>query len=237
MPHHACFAVPDRDLDVVIVDDNKSMQGILRSMLTAMKVKRIRVFDSAEEAFHVMMSDPPNLILSEWTIGGVGGQQFLRMLRARFLDPMCFVPVIIITAGATASVVEKAMLAGAHLLMAKPISTAALTSRIAFLQHDEREFVLGARGSYEIEGVGDRVKNQKDRSRVLKRVAARRSEDGVVRVAAPPLRHEVVDAQSERWRAFLKAKEAAARATGTPSPEVPARPLGLRPAAGLGRGA
>jgi DNA-binding response OmpR family regulator len=215
MPHHACFNIPDQDLDVVVVDDGKAMQGILRSILTAMKVKRIRVYDSAEYAFHAMVSDPPNLILSEWTIGNASGQQFLRMLRARFLDPLCFVPVIVITAGTTASMLEKAMLAGANLLMIKPISTSALMSRIAWLQHDERQFVLGARGSYEIEGVNERVKSQKDRTRALKRVTNYRAGSPEAKIAAAASQ-ETAERQIERWQAFLKAKEAAVARPVTP---------------------
>lgn len=211
MPHHTCFAVPDQNLDIVIVDDSKTMQGILRSVLSALKVKRIRTFDSAEDAFHAMLSDRPNLIISEWNIGNTTGQQFLRMLRARFMDPLCFVPVIVVTSVATTSMLEKAMLAGAHLVMVKPISTTALASRINWLRHDEREFILGPRGSYEIAGVRDRVKSQIDRSRALRRAVAYRAEDPNPAQGANVA--ETVAAASERqierWRAFLKAREAA----------------------------
>lgn len=207
MPHHACFAVPDQDLDVVVVDDSKTMQGILRSILLSMKVKRIRVYDSADQAVHGMLSEPPNLILSEWQIGGTSGQQFLHMLRARFMDPLCFVPVIVITAGATANILEKAMISGAHLLLVKPISPASLMERIAWLQRDSRPFVLGSRGAYEIEGINERVKTQKDRSQALRRATSYRANEAV---AATPVKLEEDNAvlrQAERWQAFLKAKE------------------------------
>ena len=44
MPHHATYAVPNEQLDVVVIDDSKTMQGILRSMLNAMKVRRLRLW-------------------------------------------------------------------------------------------------------------------------------------------------------------------------------------------------
>ena len=104
-----------------------------------------------------------------------------------------------------------ALMAGAHLVMVKPISTTALASRINWLRHDEREFILGPRGSYEIAGVRDRVKSQIDRSRALRRAVAYRAEDPNPAQGANVA--ETVAAASERqierWRAFLKAREAA----------------------------
>lgn len=207
MPHHACFAVPDHDLDVAIVDDSRTMQGILRSVLAAMKVKRIRVFDSPESALHTLLADPPNLILTEWVIGAASGQQFLRTLRTRVMDPLCFVPVIVVAATATTSMLERAMAAGTHLVMIKPVSPSALMSRIAWLQRDDRLLSLGQEGRYEIDGVRARLQSQLDRSQALRHVVTARIEQMPVVAAPRPDEDEALLRQSERWRAFLKAKE------------------------------
>lgn len=58
MPHHATYAVPNELLDVAVIDDSKTMQGIIRSMLNAMKVRRVRLFDSTEAALHSMLHEP-----------------------------------------------------------------------------------------------------------------------------------------------------------------------------------
>ena len=109
MTHHASYAVPSELLDVVVIDDSRNMQTIIRSMLNAMKVRRVRLFDSTEAALHAMLHEPPNLIICQWRAGLVSGHQLLRMVRARFMEPLCYVPVIIMTATPTRAIVDKAM--------------------------------------------------------------------------------------------------------------------------------
>ncbi|WP_237154029.1 response regulator [Oryzibacter oryziterrae] len=212
MTYHSCFAMPHEALDVVVIDDSKPMQGILRSVLIALKVKRIRVFDSAEDALHAMLREPPNLILTDWRMGKIGGYQFLRMIRARFMDPLCFVPVIVITAHATRNTLEKAMRAGASLLLVKPIAPAALIDRITWLQNDARQFVLGAKGLFEIEGVAEKLKMQQDRNAAWMKAATAQLQNAYPKDGSDPskLRNKVkpaVESNAERWDAFLKHKE------------------------------
>ena len=58
-----------------------------------------------------------------------------------------------VAATATTSMLERAMAAGTHLVMIKPVTPSALMSHIAWLQRDDRLLSLGQEGRYEIDGV------------------------------------------------------------------------------------
>ncbi len=226
MTHHASYAVPYELLDVVVIDDSRNMQGIIRSMLNAMKVRRVRLFDSTEGALHAMLHEPPNLIICEWKAGMVSGHQLLRMVRARFMEPLCYVPVIIMTATPTRASVDKAMAAGANLIVVKPISPAALQERIGWLQRDQRELVLGPRGAFEIEGVRESIMAQQERAAAVRKAATSRSP--VRKPDAPPAGREPIagETATEQWQAFLRTKEQLERKAGLRPDEdaAPQRP-------------
>ncbi|MCM5558323.1 PleD family two-component system response regulator [Pleomorphomonas sp. JP5] len=229
MPHHATYAVPNELLDVAVIDDSKTMQGIIRSMLNAMKVRRVRLFDSTEAALHAMLHEPPNLIICEWRAGLVSGHQLLRMVRARFMEPLCYVPVIILTATPTRAIIDKAMGSGANLIVVKPISPAVLQERISWLQRDQRQLVLGPRGSFEIEGVRETMMAQKERAAAVRKAATTkpvRKPEGTPAPAAPEPQGNG-DMAADQWQAFLRTKEQLERKAGlrpddTPSGQKPA---------------
>ena len=217
MPHHATYAVPNELLDVAVIDDSKTMQGIIRSMLNAMKVRRVRLFDSTEAALHSMLHEPPNLIISDWKAGLVSGHQLLRMVRARFMEPLCYVPVIILTATPTRAIIDKAMGAGANLIVVKPISPAVMQERIGWLQRDQRQLVLGPRGAFEIEGVRETMLAQKERAAAVRKAATTkpaRKPDGAPIPASPQATGNNGNMPADQWQAFLRTKEQLERKAG-----------------------
>ncbi|SCM70696.1 Response regulator receiver domain protein [uncultured Pleomorphomonas sp.] len=233
MPHHATYAVPNEQLDVVVIDDSRTMQGIIRSMLNAMKVRRIRLFDSTETALHAMLNEPPSLIICEWKAGLVSGHQLLRMVRARFMEPLCYVPVIILTATPTRAIIDKAMAASANLIVVKPISPAVLQERIGWLQRDQRELVLGPRGAFEIEGVRESMLAQKERAAAVRKAAITKPAAKPEGVAPPAAQEEAGNGSmaADQWQAFLRTKEQLERKAGLkPGEAAPAPKPSIKPA-------
>jgi CheY-like chemotaxis protein len=187
MSHNACYGMPMEFLDIVVVEDSKPMQMLLRSMLAGLQVRRIRIFDSARVALTAMLRDPPTLIITDLRMPGMSGLSLLRAIRSPKLDPLCFVPVIVVTAHATRNIVEEAAEAGAHLVLVKPVAPAALADRITWIVADARRFVRGQDGDYVIEGVPRRIQARRDRVRALELTAgthpamrAPPEEDGLV---------------------------------------------------------
>lgn len=223
MNHHACFAVPLSQLDVVIIDESRNMQGILRSILIGMRVRRVRVFAAVGEALTAMVVDPPNLILAEWQLGPITGQRLLDMLRSRGMGPLSFVPVVFLTDQATARLVERAIVAGAHMVLLKPVAPATLIDRIAWICRDRRKLVLGAGGVYEIDGLSQSLRDQRDRQSALNRAirqrAAAPSLAPLPPIAPPP------DPRLDEWQAFLKSRASSVPSVMTRSPDQVLRNL------------
>ncbi len=150
---HAAYQVPIEELDVIVIDDSKSMQTIVRSMLIAMRVYRVRVFDTADEALQSMLTEPPHIILTDWKMKPTNGYQLLRSIRQRQMAPLCYVPLMFITAHGTRALVERALRSGAHHLLVKPLSPAALLDRLLWVTRDPRPMVLNGADHYQIEGM------------------------------------------------------------------------------------
>jgi len=137
---HAAFGRNINQLDIVVIDDSKSVQSIIRSMLHALKVARVRTYDAAQAAMDAMIVDPPNLILVDWMMQPVDGVSMLKAMRSRRTGPLATVPAIIVTGSPTPRLVEASLQVGAHAVIAKPLSPNTLQKRIEAVCHDARLF-------------------------------------------------------------------------------------------------
>ncbi len=150
---HAATNLHFDQLDVVIVDDAKPMQTILRSMLHSFRVGRVRTFDNAQVALQAMLVDSPNLIITDWRKDHVDGIRLLHALRALRMGELAVVPAIIVTGTPTRRLVEASVRVSAHSVLAKPLAPATLQKRIDAILHDPRPFVLNPRtGEWMLKG-------------------------------------------------------------------------------------
>lgn len=170
--HHASFALPLEFLDIVVIEDSKAMQTLFRSMLSSFHPRRVRTFDNFQDALTAMVNEPPTLVITDWRVGRSTAYRFLKLLRARGMRPLCHVAVMIVTAHATQRVVEKAMSAGAHAILAKPVSPSLLQERITRLAADGRRFVLQLDGCYGVEGADERLAEIRSKTETLERARA-----------------------------------------------------------------
>ncbi|MET1410761.1 response regulator [Roseibium sp. HPY-6] len=167
MKHHAAFGLSMEDIDAVVVEDSKPMQTILRSILLSFKVARVRVFDSVDEALEASLAEPPNVILTDWRMEPTSGYQFLRLVRHRHMEPLCYVPILFITAHGTRPLVDKALRAGAHHVLVKPVSPSTLFKRLRWLLADDRPMVLENSGFYNIYGIQKTMDEQAEKMQSL----------------------------------------------------------------------
>ncbi|MFN3252238.1 PleD family two-component system response regulator [Roseibium album] len=167
MKHHAAFGLAMEDIDAVVVEDSKPMQTIIRSILLSFKVARVRVFDSVEEALEASLAEPPNVILTDWRMEPTSGYQFLRLVRHRHMEPLCYVPILFITAHGTRPLVDKALRAGAHHVLVKPLSPSTLYKRLKWLLTDDRPMILEHSGFYNINGIQKSMDEQAEKMQSL----------------------------------------------------------------------
>jgi two-component system chemotaxis response regulator CheY len=163
--HHRAFGRRIEELDVVLVEDSRPMQTILRSMLTACGVERLRVFDRAESALKDMLADPPHLLMTDWHMASMSGLRLVRAVRDRSLAPLCRAAAMLVTGYATRNLVAHAGRIGVHQVVAKPLSPALLHRRLAALVEDGRTYALRGR-HYVIDGVEEILNERLEHLRV-----------------------------------------------------------------------
>jgi len=129
-----------KDLDVLIVEDNATMRLLLRTLLHNFKVRDVRQARDGEDALRQIARQTPDLVISDWEMQPMNGQQFLLNLRRVDNTPLCFIPVIILTAHASRTLIQEAFDVGATHLLVKPVTPANLLNRIEWVLDDNRQF-------------------------------------------------------------------------------------------------
>ncbi|NLH82331.1 MAG: response regulator [Phyllobacteriaceae bacterium] len=137
-----------RDLDVVFVDDVRQDQAIMRSILTGARVGRVRGFSNARDAHHAMLVEPPDVVVTDFEMPLADGLTLVRSMRDPRSGPLIAVPVILVAAAPTRSVLERAITLGVHHVIAKPVSPAAVIRRLESVLHDRRRFVYDEANSH-----------------------------------------------------------------------------------------
>ncbi|WP_407050900.1 response regulator [Methyloraptor flagellatus] len=195
MRHHRAFGVPIDQLDVVVVDDSKPMQTIFRTILHAIRVGRVRVFDNAEAALQSMILEPPHLLITDWNMKPTDGLGLIRMMRDVRSGPVATVPAILVTAHATRQLIEAGVREGTHYIVAKPVSPQTIQKRIEAVVNDQRRFVSDeAAGVFRLEGHDQQLAAQRDRwakiTGLTVQQSATRTESGQMFADVPDLHEE-----------------------------------------------
>lgn len=229
---NAAFARPVDQIDVVIIDDSKSMQSILRSMLHAMKVARVRVFDNPSTAMEAMLVDPPHLVILDWLMDPIDGISFLKAMRTTRMGSLAVVPAIVLTGSPTVRLVEMAVKAGAHFVLAKPVSPATLQQRIMAICNDRRPFILDkVHDVWELDGAKAILAAQRSR-----RQQYRTMQDGYVKLAREHLPAMIVPPKIKPEK--VKPESVATEAREPAKPVLAAEPkLKATPRKAVGFGA
>jgi len=155
--HHTSFGKDISQLDVVLVEQSKPTQAILRGILGTLKLGRVRVYDSPKDALPMLISDPPDIVLSGWEMKPVSGFQLLKLMLSGRIPELIIVPLVFITAYGTRALVTRAMEAGAHHLLVTPISSAVLKKSLESICKDRRQFIRNEDGGFIIDGTARRL--------------------------------------------------------------------------------
>ncbi len=69
------------NLDILIIDDNKHMHWILKAILSAMWINKIRFCNNAAVAFAEMRHFLPDIVISDYHMQPLDGLDFTRVVR------------------------------------------------------------------------------------------------------------------------------------------------------------
>lgn len=120
----------DRDMRILIVDDNQAMRRMLADILRAAGFKRFQFAEDGRLGLGKMASDEEDygLVLLDWDMPVMNGLQMLEAMRAnpRFAN----VPVIMVTAEAFSEKVLQAVQTGVTDYVVKPYTPDTIYKKI-----------------------------------------------------------------------------------------------------------
>jgi len=104
---------------VVVVDDKPGNVALLERLLNLVGVLQVHGFTDPRQALDHCANSPPDLVLLDLHMPDLDGFAVLEALKS-LLPEGGFLPVLVLTADATAEVKERALAAGAKDFLTKP---------------------------------------------------------------------------------------------------------------------
>ena len=129
------------NLNILLVEDNKHMQILIKEILRSFRIKSVRVADDGADAIKEMRTFATDLVISDWNMQPIDGLDFVRMVRTSSDSPNPYVPVIMLTGHTETNRVMEARDAGITEFLAKPVSARGLYQRICMVIERPRQFI------------------------------------------------------------------------------------------------
>lgn len=114
--------------DILVVDDSDTVRNIVRKLLTQLGYKKIDEAADGAVALAKISEKHFDLVISDWNMEPVGGQQLLEQVRAS--EKYKAMPFIMMTADSTIDKIVKARNAGVDCFINKPFRADALQAKI-----------------------------------------------------------------------------------------------------------
>ncbi len=126
---------------LLVVDDNKNMRMIIRTILNSFQIRRVEEADGGGSAFQILMSFPANLIITDLNMPVMDGIEFVRLVRTDKDSKNPYIPVIMLTGHSELPRITSARDAGVNAFLTKPVSADSLFSKVAFLIEHAQPFI------------------------------------------------------------------------------------------------
>ena len=118
----------DLSMNVLVVDDYKTMVRIVRNLLQQLGFSNIDDAADGAAAMEMVKSKPYGLILSDWNMAPMTGYELLKSVRAE--PASAKIPFVLLTAESKAENVIAARQAGANNYIVKPFTLAILKQKL-----------------------------------------------------------------------------------------------------------
>ena len=126
--------------DVIVVDDNMLFLQLMRQVLGSMGIETVRCFGNPRNALAEIRETPPDLIITDLLMTPMDGLELIREVRQSSDDALRFTPIFTLSGFTDLDYVMAAHVAGAHEVLAKPISTERIYRRIISHIESPRNF-------------------------------------------------------------------------------------------------
>lgn len=128
-------------LAVMVLDDHRFMQQVMRMLLVGLGVKTVVAASTVDEAITKLDADRFDLVFADYRLGGASGADFTRLARASRSGSDRFIPIIACTADTTPAVVRELRDAGVDEILGKPVSAQAIWRKLTAVVNSRRSFV------------------------------------------------------------------------------------------------
>ena len=130
-----------REIKVLVVDDNRHMRYIVKTILLTLGCKHVHESADAAAAFTELKSSPPDLVIVDWKMEPLDGLDFTKLVRTAKDSPNPYIPIIMLSAHTEHRRIAEARDAGVNEFLAKPISVEGMAKRITSIVNNPRNFV------------------------------------------------------------------------------------------------
>ncbi len=128
-------------LKILIVDDNQYMINVVKTILRCFGAKDLHEATNAADAITLLKNTAVDLIITDFAMGEVNGCDLTQLIRRVDHKTNRFVAIIMLSAYAERSNIEKAREAGVTEFCAKPVTPSDLYRKICAIVNSPRPFV------------------------------------------------------------------------------------------------
>lgn len=130
-----------QNLRMLVIEDNKPMLSLIKSLLIAMGVGDVFGATDGERGWEIFRREDPDIVIADWLMSPVDGIAFTKLVRTDPLSPNPYVPVILITGFSEKQRVIEARDAGVTEFLVKPFATKDLYKRLSQVIERPRQFI------------------------------------------------------------------------------------------------
>jgi two-component system, chemotaxis family, chemotaxis protein CheY len=130
-----------QSLAVLVVDDNQYMRKMIRNLLVNCGIKDIYEANDGIAALDAIRSVAPDVVILDWEMPLLSGDELVRIVRSPGVFPMPDVPIIMLSGHGERQPIVEAVRLGVHEYLIKPVSAKALYDRLVSIMMQPRPVV------------------------------------------------------------------------------------------------
>lgn len=128
-------------LQILVVDDNRHMRAIVRTILRGYGINQVHEADDAGAALQELKTKAIDLVITDYAMSGIDGLELIKLLRQSDDSPNPFIPIVMLTSYTERKRITSARDAGVTEFLSKPISARDLYYRIIECVARPRPFI------------------------------------------------------------------------------------------------
>jgi CheY-like chemotaxis protein len=118
------------DILVLVAEPSVHMRRIMREVLTRSGVRRLLEASDGAEAIEMFASAIPDLMIIDWDMPMLTGEEFVRLVRSPQTSPAPKTPILLTVSNPQRAIVEKSIALGVTDVLVKPFSPKGLWQRM-----------------------------------------------------------------------------------------------------------